>query len=161
LDTTSTSNLILPALTNDRSAATLAAQFCAANQPGDSRYQTYAGGKQLDCANRLTDTTAPIHPVALRLLQMKGPDGAYLIPTPQTTGANGLGFSTFSMPSTYKEHHFLANGDWVKSSRHTLSGRLFAATIDQLRSFGSSNGYPGAPIVPGFGAAQTLAATDV
>src|SRR5262249_43633463 len=99
--------------------------------------------------------------VALRLLQMKGPDGAYLIPTPQTTGGNGLGFSTYSMPSTYKEHHFLANGDWVKSSRHTLSGRLFAATVDQLRTVGSSNGYPGAPIVPGFGAAQTLAATDV
>jgi hypothetical protein len=161
LDTTSTSNLILPALTDDRSAATLTAQFCAAGHPGDARYQTYAGGKQLDCANRSTGATAPINPVALRLLQAKGPGGAYLIPAPQTIGANGLGFSTYSMPSTYKEHHFLANGDWVKSARHTLSGRLFAATVDQLRTFGSPGGYPGAPIVPGFGAAQALAATDV
>jgi hypothetical protein len=33
--------------------------------------------------------------------------------------------------------------------------------VDQLRSFGSPGGYPGAPIVPGFGAPQALAATDV
>ena len=50
LDNTSVSNLILPALTDDRSAASLAAQFCAGNHPGDARYQTYAGGRQLDCA---------------------------------------------------------------------------------------------------------------
>src|SRR3954447_13459311 len=47
------------------------------------------------------------------------------------------------------------------SSRNTLSARLFAATVDQLRTFGSPGGYPGAPIVPGFGAAQALAANDV
>jgi hypothetical protein len=161
LDTTSTSNLILPALTDDRSAAAVATQFCAGNHPGDSRYQTYAGGKQVDCGNRSSATTAALNPVALRLLQMKSADGRYLIPTPQTIGTNGLGFSTYSMPSTYNEHHFLANGDWVKSQRHTLSGRLFTATVDQLRTFGSPGGYPGAPIVPGFGAPQALAASDV
>ncbi|HVX65199.1 MAG TPA: carboxypeptidase-like regulatory domain-containing protein, partial [Bryobacteraceae bacterium] len=165
LDTTSISNPILPALTGDRSASALAAQFCPANHPADPRYQTYAGGRQLDCANRNTGTTAAIHPVALRLLQMQDSEGRYLIPSPQTLlsgGANaGLGFSSYSMPSTYKEHHFLGNGDYVMSARNTLSGRLFAATVDQLRSFGSPGGYPGAPIVPGFGASQALAATDV
>ena len=45
LDNTSVSNLILPALTDDRSAASLAAQFCPANHPGDARYRTYAGGQ--------------------------------------------------------------------------------------------------------------------
>ena len=60
------------------------------------------------------------------------------------------------MPSTYNEHHFLGNGDYVMSSRNTLSARLFAATVDQLRTFGSPGGYPGAPIVPGFGAPQAL-----
>jgi hypothetical protein len=161
LDTTSVSNLILPALTNDRSAATLAAQFCPANHSDDGRYQTYAGGRQLDCANRGSDTTAPIHPVALGLLQMKGPDGTYLIPTPQTIGTNGLGFSSYSVPSKYNEDHFLGNADWVKSTLNTLSARVFDARVDQLRTFGSPGGYPGAPIVPGFGAAQALAATDV
>ena len=165
LDNTSVSNPILPGLTDDRSAATLAAQFCAANHPLDTRYQTYAGGRQLDCANQATPTTAPINPVALRLLQMKGSDGRYLIPTPQTmvtSGSNtGLGFSSFSMPSTYNEDHFLGNGDYVMSARHTLSARLFGATVDQLRSFGSPGGYPGAPIVPGFGASQALSAADI
>src|SRR3954470_16973987 len=54
LDNTSVSNLILPALTDDRSAGSLAAQFCAENR--DARYRTYAGGKQLDCNNRNTST---------------------------------------------------------------------------------------------------------
>lgn len=165
LDTTSVSNLILPGLTDDRSAATLAAQFCPANHATDSRYQTYAGGRQLDCANGTTGSTVPINPVALRMLQMKGSDGRYLIPTPQTTvssGANaGLGFSSYSMPSTYKEHHYLGNGDYTMSARNTVSARFFASTVDQLRTFGSPGGYPGAPIVPGFGAAQALAANDV
>ncbi len=165
LDSTSVSNLILPGLTADRSAATLAAQFCPGSHMPDSRYQTYAGGRQLDCANRDTGTTAPINPVALRLLQMKGSDGSYLIPTPQTmmtSGSNaGLGFSSYSIPSGYNEDHFLVNGDYVMSARHTLSARLFGAAVDQLRSFGSPGGYPGAPIVPGFGASQALAATDL
>ena len=51
--------------------------------------------------------------------------------------------------------------DYVMSPRNTLSARVFAATVDQLRTFGSPGGYPGAPIVPGFGASQALAATDV
>ena len=161
LDNTSISNMILPGLTNDRSAAALAAQFCAANHPGDARYATYAGGRQLDCANQSTAATAPLNPVALRLLQTKGSDGQYLIPTPQTLLSSGLGFSTYSAPSTYKEHHFQANGDYVRSAANTLSARLFGATVDQLRSFGSPGGYPGAPIVPGFGASQALAATDI
>ena len=65
------------------------------------------------------------------------------------------------MPSTYKEHHFLGNGDYAVAPKNTLSARVFAAIVDQLRSFGSPGGYPGAPIVPGFGAAQALAASDV
>ncbi len=165
LDNTSVSNLILPGLTDDRSAATLAGQFCPGNHASDSRYQTYAGGRQLDCNNQNSNTTTSINPVALRLLQMKGSDGRYMIPTPQTmvsSGSNaGLGFSSYSMPSTYKEHHYLGNGDYLMSPGNTLSGRVFAATVNQLRTFGSPGGYPGAPIVPGFGSPQALSATDV
>ena len=116
IDTTSTSDPILPPLTTDRSASTLAAEFCPGNhmlaggQP-DPRYLTYAGGKQLDCHDQNTATTATINPVALRLLQMKLPDGSYLIPVPQTiltSGANaGLGFSSYSLPSTYDENQVL------------------------------------------------------
>ena len=57
LDQTSTAQLILPALTNDRSATALEAQFCPgnhllANGQSDPRYLTFAGGKLLDCHNQ-------------------------------------------------------------------------------------------------------------
>lgn len=99
------------------------------------------------------------------MLHMKGSDGLYLIPTRQTmlaSGSNaGLGLSSYNMPSIYKEHHYLGNGDQVVSPPNTHSARVFAATMDQLRTFGSPGGYPGAPIVPAFGASQALAATNV
>jgi hypothetical protein len=166
LDPTSTSNLILPPLGEDRSARALAGQFCPANHGGNpAPYLTFAGGKQLDCGNGSSPSTAPIHPVALKLLQAKTASGAWLIPAPQTiitSGANaGLGFSANSMPSTYDENHWVANTDYVFNARHTLSGRVFTATVDQLRSFGSPNGYPGAPVVPGWGASQALKASDI
>jgi Carboxypeptidase regulatory-like domain len=173
LDTTSTSNPILPPLTNDRSAATLAAQFCPGNHllsggsnagRPDPRYMTFAGGKQVDCRNQTTATTAPINPVALRILHLKNPDGSWLIPVPQTmltSGENaGLGFSSYSLPSTYKENHYLINGDYLASAKNTIFGRLYLATIDQFRTLGSPQGYPGAPIVPGDGTPQALQAHD-
>ena len=168
LDTTSTSNPILPPLTSDRSAGALAAQFCAANhmlggQP-DPRYLTYAGGRQLDCRNQNTASTASINPVALQLLQAKRADGSYLIPVPQTiltTGANAeLGFSSYSLPSTYNENQYLLNADYILSPRHTLSERGYIATIDQYRTFGSPGGYPGTATLPGDGTPQALQARD-
>jgi hypothetical protein len=173
LDPTSVANLILPPLGSDRSAGAIAVQFCPANHmiagpnglEQNPNYLTFAGGKQLSCSNTETATTAPIHPVALRILQTKGADGSYLIPSPQTiltAGPNaGLGFSSYSLPSTYRENHYIANADYVLSPVHTVTARVFGATVDQLRSFGSPNGYPGAPIVPGWGAAQVLNATDI
>lgn len=165
LDPTSVANPILPALGADRSAATLASQFCADSHPGDTRYSSFAGGRQLDCHNQSTSTTAPISTVALKLLQAKAADGSYLIPNPQTlisSGTNaGLGFSSYSMPSTYKENHWIGNTNYVINPKNTFAGRVFTATVDQLRTFGSPGGYPGAPVVPGWGAPQALTATDV
>jgi Carboxypeptidase regulatory-like domain/TonB dependent receptor-like, beta-barrel len=164
LDTTSTSNAILPPLTNDRSPAALAAQFCPANHPGDARYLTFAGGRQLDCRNQSTDSTAPINPAALAILQRKNPDGSYLVPVPQTilsSGANeGLGFSSYSQPSTYRENQFMINGDYLATPRNTVAARAYFTTIDQYRTFGSPSGYPGAPMVPGDGTPQGLNAHD-
>ena len=164
LDTTSTSNPILPPLTNDRSAAALAAQFCPANHPLDSRYLTFAGGKQLDCHNQTTATTAPINPVALASCSSKPrpATGWYRIPqTLLTTGSNaGLGFSSYSLPSTYNENQYLINGDYLATPKNTLAARAYLATIDQYRTFGSPQGYPGTPMVPGQGTPQALAAHD-
>ena len=164
LDTTSTSNPILPPLTNDRSAAGLAAQFCPANHPLDSRYLTFAGGKQLDCHNQATAATAPINPVALSILQLKTASGAWLVPVPQTlltTGSNaGLGFSSYSLPSHYYENQYLINGDYLATPKNTIAARVYLATIDQYRTFGSPQGYPGTPMVPGQGTPQALGAHD-
>ena len=167
-DATSSSNPILPALTQDRSAATLAAQFCPANHLVNgqqySRYLTFAGGKQLDCNNRSTDTTAPISPVALRLLQLKRPDGSYYIPVPQTiltSGSNaGLGFSTYSLPSKYDDNQFMLNLDYLVSHSNMLSARGYVTRFNQYRSFSSPSGYPGAPILPGAGTPQALLGKD-
>ena len=165
LDQTSTANMLLPALTNDRSASALAAGFCPANhlmangQPNPS-YLTFAGGKQLDCQNRSTAATGTINPVALRLLQMKNADGSYYIPNPQTLLGNGLGFSSYSLPSFYNENQALFNIDYLLSPKHTLSTRGYMTTIDQYRTFGSPQGYPGAPMVPGNGTPQALQARD-
>ncbi len=166
LDPTSVANPILPPLGDDRSAKSIAARFCPGNNPGGlARYTSFAGGRQLDCNNQNTSTTAPINAVALRLLQARDSSGQYLVPLPQTTLASGpnagLGFSSYSMPSTYKENHWVGNTDYMASTRNTLSGRLFASTVDQLRSFGSPGGYPGAPVVPGWGSPQLLKAADV
>jgi hypothetical protein len=168
LDPTSTSNPILPPLTQDRSAATLAAEFCPANhlldgQP-DPRYLTFAGGRQLDCNNQTTATTVPINPVALRLLQLKQPDGSYYIPDPQTiltSGSNaGLGFSTYSLPSRYDENQFMLNLDYLVSHNNMLSARGYLTRFAQYRSFSSPSGYPGAPILPGAGTPQELSGKD-
>jgi len=149
--TASLSTVILPPLTNDRSVATIGSQFCPANKATalQSAYMTFAGGVQVACDG------SNINPVALRLLQLKLADGSYVIPTPQTilpSGANGgLGFSSYSLPSTYDENQYLVNVDYVISKKQTLSGRLYYGAANALRSFGSNYlRSPEAPNTPGF-----------
>jgi hypothetical protein len=149
--TASLSTIILPPLTNVRTAATIGAQFCPANKPpaAQSAYKTFAGGVQVACNG------SNINPVALKVLNLTLPDGSYLIPTPQTilsTGANaGLGFSSYSLVSTYGENQYLAHLTYVISKKHTLSGRLYYATAKTQRAFGSSFlRLPETPPTPGF-----------
>jgi hypothetical protein len=147
----SLSTVILPPLTNDRSAATIGSQFCPANKApaAQSRYLTYAGGVQVACDG------SNINPVALRLLQLKRTDGSYLVPTPQTilsSGVNaGLGLSSFSIPSAYDEHQGLFNISYVMSGKHTLTERFYDAKADTERAY--SNDFlrsPETPPIPGF-----------
>src|SRR5437016_8701864 len=147
----SLSTLLLPPLTNDRSAATIGSQFCPANKAPamQTRYLTFAGGVQVACDG------SNINPVALNLLQLKLPDGSYAIPTPQTilfSGANaGLGFSSYSLPSAYDENQYLLNVDYVISKKQTLSGRFYDAAANTVRSFGTNFfRSPETPNTPGF-----------
>jgi hypothetical protein len=128
LDPTSLSTVILPPLTDDRSAAKIGSQFCS--------FPTFAGGVQVACDG------SNINPVALKILQMKLPDGSYVVPTPQVIQNNGLGRSFFSQPSFWNENHYLGNVDYVISKRHSLAGRFLYSGVDQLRTFGSSNTSP-------------------
>jgi len=150
-NTASLSTIILPPLTNDRSAATIGSQFCPTNKAPavQSRYLTFAGGVQVACDG------SNINPVALKLLQLKLADGSYLIPTPQkilSSGVNaGLGFSSYSLHSTYDENQYLANIAYVISKKHTLTGRLYYARANTQRAFGSNFlRAPETPPTPGF-----------
>jgi hypothetical protein len=128
----------LPQLTNDRSAATLGAAFCA--------YPTYAGGTQLACDG------SNINPVALKLLNFKLPDGQYAIPNPQINLANSdptqvpIGESTYATPATYREDQFTANIDHAVSPKNELSGRFFYSHAPTVEPFS-----PNAANVPGWG----------
>lgn len=135
----------LPQLSADRSAATLGAQFCPANHPGNAGYQTFAGGTQIACDG------SNINPVALALLNFKLPSGAYAIPSPQTplpptSDQLPIGESTFSLPAKYREDQFTINLDHGFSAKNELSGRFFysrAPTIEPFSPFGAD--------VPGWG----------
>jgi hypothetical protein len=146
LDPTSLSSVILPPLTDDRSRKTIGSEFCP--QTHGPRYSTFAGGTQVACDG------SDISPVALALLQMKLPDGTYLIPTPQkilTSGRNaGLGSFTKSIPSTYNEDQYIFNFDYLLSPKDTLSGRSLTYVIHQERSLSAPYALnPGPQAVPG------------
>ncbi len=115
-------------LTNDRSAATLGLEFGG---------QAGANGGTAVAANG-----SNINPIALALLQYKLSNGAYLIPTPQTTVA-GHGFSSFSVPCNFSEQQFVADLNYLQSTRNVVQGRFFFNDSNQSTSFPSGN-------VPGF-----------
>jgi carboxypeptidase family protein len=148
-NTASLDTVILPPLTDDRSAATIGAQFCPANKPASARqaYMTFAGGVQVACDG------SNINPVALKILQLKMSDGTYLIPTPQriVSSGTGLGISAFSLKSIYNENQSLADLSYIISKKHTLTARLYYATAHTDRAFGSPFlRAPDTPPTPGF-----------
>ncbi len=123
-----------PPLTNDRSAAALGSLFAG---------QSGASGGTAILANG-----SNINPVALRLFQMKLPDGSFRIPTPQTIDPGQpfarRGFSVFSSPSTFNENQYLINLDFLHTANSKFEGRFFSATSDQIRPLpGAVPGTPG------------------
>lgn len=137
---------ILPQLTNDRSAATLGAQFCPASRANAAGYLTNAGGTQVACDG------SNIDPVALALLNFKLGNGQYAVPNPQInlpiTDPTQLpvGQSTFAIPASYKENQFSINVDQVITDKNTLAGRFFFSRAPTSEPFS-----PNAANVPGWG----------
>ena len=120
-----------PQLTNDRSAATLGAEFC-----GLAGAQ---GGVAVACDG------SNINPVALKLLNLKIPNGTFLIPT----ALQPSGLSTVSIPGHFTEDQFLINGDYVISAKHRLTERYLFAKAPQSIPF--SQCFFNTPCTPGSG----------
>jgi len=132
---------ILPQLTDDRSAATLGAQFCA--------YPTSAGGTQVACNG------SNINPVALALLNFKLSSGQYAIPNPQIQLPSTdptqmpIGESTYALPASYEEDQYTLNLDHTVTQKNTLAARLFYSRAPTVEPFS-----PNAANVPGWGTTE-------
>jgi len=127
----------LPPLTNDRSQAGLGAVFA-----GQAGYLgPLFGTVNADGSN--------IAPQALALLQAQLPNGQYVIPTPQSINpASPLGFDSqgtayVSSPGFFHENQWMANADYLMSSRHQIGVRYFGAlsNVDWTTLF-ETEGFP-------------------
>ena len=120
-----TATLTTPPLTNDRSPAALGRLFGGMNGA--------FGGETIkpDGSN--------INPVALALVNLKLPDGSFLIPTPQTVDSKApfanQGFSAFTEPCQFDEDQFSVNVDYLVSPKNTISARFFFANDSENVSF--------------------------
>ena len=129
LGSTSLSSAFLPALTSDRSRAALGSKFCG--------LAGSFGGTPVACDG------SNINPVALSLLNFKLANGQYIIPNPQVIQANGTGFSTFSVPSTFHEDQYIGNLDYRISAKQTLSEKFFYSKDPEIQSFTAASSTPG------------------
>src|SRR5262249_41349874 len=112
-----TASLAGPPLTNDRSATAIG--------------QLFVGMKGALGGAAVNQDGTNINPAALALLNLKLPDGSFLIPTPQTVDRSkpfsSQGFSVFSEPCHFDEDQFLTNFDYIPSANSKLAGRFFFA----------------------------------
>jgi hypothetical protein len=94
-----------------------------------------------------------INPAALALINLKLPDGSFLIPTPQTVDTSKplvrQGFSVFSKPCHFSENQFLMNLDYLPASSNKYSLRFFIAPDNQNVTF-PGNGLNPIGNIPGF-----------
>ena len=145
----------LPVLSQDRSAATLGAQFCPAGHLDDggqpaTGYFTQAGGVQVACDG------SNINPVALAVLNAKLPNGQFAVPSPQTviqsTGPDAsdqfpVGQSIYTLPARYREDQFTVDIDQNLNNKNMLSGRFFYSRAPTTKPFSPNGGAN----VPGWG----------
>ena len=108
-----TSATLFP-IPDNREAADFAARLGAAN----CGFPTRTGSILVDCDG------SNINPVAIALLRVKLPNGSYYIPG---SGTSGRRQTLFSIPAKYREDQFIANGDWIMSTAHSLQLRLMKA----------------------------------
>ena len=134
------STVLLPPFTNDRSPAALGALFSGPT----------GGAIAPDGSN--------ISPQALALLNLKLPNGDFVIPTPQTVTPvsnptlaelSTEGRSTSSISCPYTEDQFLVNVDYLRSDKSTFSGSFFFSNTNQITTLTTNPNIAGSA-VPGF-----------
>jgi hypothetical protein len=134
-----TASLSQPPLTNDRSPEALGRLF------GGMAGALGGVAIKSDGSN--------INPVALALLDLKLPDGSFLIPTPQTVDTTKPfaqeGFSVFVEPCHFSENQFSTNVDYLVRSNSKIAARFFFADDDGTITF-PGNGLNPAGNIPGF-----------
>jgi hypothetical protein len=134
----STSNFFTPPFTSDRSRAALGRLF--------------AGQKGLLGGAAVAPDGSNISSQALALLNLKLPDGQFIIPNPQaidlTRPLATQGFSAFSVPAKFNEDQFVANVDFLHTAKSKFEGRFFFADSDQNTPLPLTN--LGGPPGPGF-----------
>jgi hypothetical protein len=89
---------------------------------------------------------------ALALLNLKLPNGSFLIPTPQSINPAQpfalRGFSSFSEPARFDEDQFIIDLDFLHTANSKFAGRFFFANSNQNTPFPVTN--LGGPASPGF-----------
>jgi TonB dependent receptor/Carboxypeptidase regulatory-like domain len=128
-----------PPLTSDRSAAAIGKLF--------------GGMKGAQGGVAINSDGSNLNPVALTLLNLKLPDGSYLIPNPQTIDPSKpfatQGFSVFSEPCHFNEDQGLFNIDYAASQNNQIAARFFISGSDQTVTF-PSNGFNPIGNISGF-----------
>ncbi len=89
-----------------------------------------------------------INPVALQILQLKLPNGAYYLPSPNGPNtAPGISCSglncTASKPAIYHEYQGIGNFDYIINSKQTLSGRYFVSVSPRTMTLIQGTTVPG------------------
>ncbi len=134
-----TSRFISPPITNDRSRTALGELFAGKNGA--------LGGVAVESDG------SNINPTALALLNLKLPDGSFLIPTPQTIDTSqpfdNQGSSIFTEPCDFMEDQFLANADYLGSQKSRIGARIFYASDSKTITF-PGNFFNPVPNIPGF-----------
>lgn len=126
-------SLTLPPIPLDRSPQSLGAVF-------DGETGAFGGVA-------IAPDGSNINPVALALLNVKNPDGTFLIPSPQTSGT-GVNF-TASIPGRFREDQFNTNLDFNLSDSDRLSTKFFLSHEKLTIPFFGAN-------VPGFPSLRTF-----
>ena len=130
------STVFLPLFTDDRSRGALGTLFSGPT-----------GGVIAPDGSNISDQ-------AYALLNLKLPNGNYVIPTPQGSnpaaqGYADAGVSSFSVPCHFTEDQFLVNVDYLQSAKSSLSGSFFFSNTNQVATLPTNANIAGSG-VPGF-----------